>query len=175
MDPTAALATMPAAPPPPGQVTNFVDPPSRQAAIIGVSAMMMVLTLLFVSLRLYSTFRITRSRGLEDCKCFSDRPQVKLTSRRSLSTGNGNLRRSLWIALLIDSSYFRFFHSLTVVSPSSVSSATPMHSSAESYQADHSASESCCKTPMGCTRNMVYRRLLEGLNIQSPLLSAEAL
>jgi len=69
MDP-AALASTPAAAPPPGQFTNFVDPPSQQGAIIAVCTVMMIFTLLFVSLRLYSSFRVTRSAGVEDCKYF---------------------------------------------------------------------------------------------------------
>ncbi|MCJ1295864.1 hypothetical protein MMC34_007428 [Xylographa carneopallida] len=68
MDP-AALASMPAALPPPGQLTNFVDPPSQQGAMIAVCTVMLILTLLFVSLRLYSSFCVTRSQGAEDYLC----------------------------------------------------------------------------------------------------------
>jgi hypothetical protein len=64
----AYMANMPAGPPPEGQVSNFINPPSQQNTIIAVSTVLMFLTLAFVSLRLYSTFCITRSTGMEDCK-----------------------------------------------------------------------------------------------------------
>ena len=70
MDDPAVLAITPAAAPPPGEFTNFVNPPSQQGTIIAVCSVMMVFTLLFVCLRLYSNFRVTQSPGVEDCKYF---------------------------------------------------------------------------------------------------------
>ncbi len=67
-NPTAAMALMPAQKPPPGLRSNFVDPPSQQGAIIAVCSVMVVLTLTFLCLRLYSSFVVTRSKGAEDCK-----------------------------------------------------------------------------------------------------------
>ncbi|KAI1211921.1 uncharacterized protein F4807DRAFT_458126 [Annulohypoxylon truncatum] len=60
---------IPAVPPPAGQTSNFVDPPSQEATMIAVSTVMMALTLAFVSLRLYTSFRVTRKPGLEDWLC----------------------------------------------------------------------------------------------------------
>lgn len=68
----AALASMPALPPPLGHITNIVDPPSQKPAMIAVMSVMIVLTLVFVSLRLYSSFFVTKSQGAEDCKlCYN--------------------------------------------------------------------------------------------------------
>ena len=63
----AAMATIPAVAPPPGQVSNFVNPESQQPAMIAVCTVVIVLTTVFVTVRLYSTARITRSMGGEDC------------------------------------------------------------------------------------------------------------
>lgn len=68
--PASALATMVAGSPPPGMTTNLVDPPSQQAAIIAVCSILIILTLFFVTLRLYSSFFVTRLPGAEDCKLF---------------------------------------------------------------------------------------------------------
>lgn len=61
-------ATVPAAPPPPGVVPNLVDPENLEAVTIAISVLMIVFTLTAVALRLYSTVRVTRSTGLEDCE-----------------------------------------------------------------------------------------------------------
>lgn len=68
--PPSVLATMVAQPPPAGLTTNLVDPPSQQAAIVAVCSIMITLTLIFVTLRLYSSFFVTRLPGAEDCKSF---------------------------------------------------------------------------------------------------------
>ncbi|PSR97191.1 hypothetical protein BD289DRAFT_111731 [Coniella lustricola] len=68
---TPDLAHTPAAPPPAGQTSNFVDPPSQQAAMIGVSATMTLLTLVFLSVRFYTSLRITRRPGIEDWLCLA--------------------------------------------------------------------------------------------------------
>ncbi|MCJ1323476.1 hypothetical protein MMC10_000136 [Thelotrema lepadinum] len=60
------MATAMSAPLPPGQTINTVDPPSQQPAIIGVCVVMYVLTALFVGLRLWSSFIVTKSHGWED-------------------------------------------------------------------------------------------------------------
>lgn len=65
------LTNTPAGAPPPGQVTNFVNPPSQQGVIIAVSVVMMIFTLLAVSLRLFASFRVTRAPGAEDCENIS--------------------------------------------------------------------------------------------------------
>lgn len=58
----------PAMPPPPGLETNFVDPPSRQPAIIAMSAVFVSLMLLVVSVRTYTRTRILKSWGWDDSK-----------------------------------------------------------------------------------------------------------
>lgn len=65
------LANTPAGAPPEGQTSNFVDPPSQQTAMIAVSTAMMVLVLISVPIRLYTSFRINRTPGFEDCESFS--------------------------------------------------------------------------------------------------------
>ncbi|KAK3934388.1 hypothetical protein QBC46DRAFT_273902 [Diplogelasinospora grovesii] len=69
MDHPPDLAQTPAAAPPPGQMPNFVNPPSQQAAMIAVSTVMMALTLTFVSLRLYNSLWVTKKPGIEDWLC----------------------------------------------------------------------------------------------------------
>ncbi|KAF2964970.1 hypothetical protein GQX73_g8604 [Xylaria multiplex] len=63
------LANTPAGSPPPGEATNFVNPPSRQAVMIAISTVAIVWTTSFVSIRIYSTLRLTRSLGAEDWLC----------------------------------------------------------------------------------------------------------
>ena len=63
------LAHTPAAASPDGAPPNFVNPPSQQAAMIAVSTVMMFWTLVFLSIRLYTSLRITRLYGFEDCTC----------------------------------------------------------------------------------------------------------
>ncbi|KAM7191495.1 Cytochrome P450 [Rhypophila sp. PSN 637] len=63
------LAHTPAAQAPEGQTTNFVDPPSQETAMIAISTVMILLTLLFVSVRLFTSLRITRLSGTEDWLC----------------------------------------------------------------------------------------------------------
>ncbi|CAJ2506591.1 Uu.00g077770.m01.CDS01 [Anthostomella pinea] len=63
------LANTPAASPPAGQTSNFLNPPSQQTIMIAVSTTMSFLTVVFVSLRLYTSLRITRLPGIEDWLC----------------------------------------------------------------------------------------------------------
>ena len=61
------LTKIPLVKPPPGTKTNFVNPPSLAPAIIGVSVLMIILTVSFVILRLYSNLHAARTFGLDDC------------------------------------------------------------------------------------------------------------
>ncbi|OJJ64192.1 hypothetical protein ASPSYDRAFT_84214 [Aspergillus sydowii CBS 593.65] len=63
------LDQQPAMPPPPGFETDFVDPPSRQPAIIAMSAVFVSLMLLAVSVRAYTRTRILKSWGWDDTTC----------------------------------------------------------------------------------------------------------
>jgi hypothetical protein len=60
------LANTPLFPPPPGVVSNFVNPENRGGILIAVSAVCLALLLIFVPLRLYTRIRITQSFGLDD-------------------------------------------------------------------------------------------------------------
>lgn len=51
----------------PDAVLNSSDPEDQQSTIIGVCVMLMILTFAFLSIRLYSNFRITRVGGFDDC------------------------------------------------------------------------------------------------------------
>ena len=62
------LSEMPAIPPPPGQSSNFVNPPSQQQPMVGVSTVFMVITALAVGARLYHVSLVSRTRGYEDRK-----------------------------------------------------------------------------------------------------------
>ncbi|KAI0897577.1 hypothetical protein F4806DRAFT_406754 [Annulohypoxylon nitens] len=62
---------IPATPPPPGQTSNFVNPPTQEATMIAVGVVMITITLAFVVLRLYTSFRVTQKPGLEDWLCIT--------------------------------------------------------------------------------------------------------
>lgn len=50
-----------------GQTSNFMNPPSQQISMVAVSTVMIILTLTFVSVRLYTSLRISRLLDIEDC------------------------------------------------------------------------------------------------------------
>ncbi|KAL7755558.1 hypothetical protein ACKLNR_014656 [Fusarium oxysporum f. sp. zingiberi] len=56
----------PAAPPPPGITSDFLNPPSTAHKIIVVSVAFSVLSSLFIALRLYTILSITHQRGTDD-------------------------------------------------------------------------------------------------------------
>ncbi|PVI04286.1 hypothetical protein DM02DRAFT_611547 [Periconia macrospinosa] len=53
-------------PPPPGVTPNFINPPSRQHIILITNIILPLVSLLFATLRLYTTGIITRSVGSDD-------------------------------------------------------------------------------------------------------------
>ncbi|KAL7951824.1 hypothetical protein V8C42DRAFT_339731 [Trichoderma barbatum] len=57
LPPGADLCQIPAAPPPPGVVPNFVDPESLSTAIIAVSTVMLVWSTIFMAARIWMNFR----------------------------------------------------------------------------------------------------------------------
>ncbi|KAL4922385.1 hypothetical protein BDW62DRAFT_197063 [Aspergillus aurantiobrunneus] len=59
----------PAAPPPPGVESNFIDPPSRQLAIIIMSTIFVFLMLLSVAARVYSRTQIIKLWRWDDTTC----------------------------------------------------------------------------------------------------------
>ncbi|KAJ8132163.1 hypothetical protein O1611_g1459 [Lasiodiplodia mahajangana] len=64
---TPDLSQVPAAPPPPGVMPNFSDPPSQQVPMIVVSTVILTLTVIFVAIRVYTGLRILRRFGIEEC------------------------------------------------------------------------------------------------------------
>ncbi len=64
----SSFASLPVAPPPPGIISNFIDPPTRVPVIIGLEAVFLTLMLLTVAMRIYVRMRVTKIWGFEDCK-----------------------------------------------------------------------------------------------------------
>jgi hypothetical protein len=56
-------------PPPPGVTPNYINPPSLQHVILITNVIFSFVSALFVTLRLYTIGFITRSVGIDDCKC----------------------------------------------------------------------------------------------------------
>jgi hypothetical protein len=69
LPPGVPLSQIPSAAPPPGVKPNFVNPVTLADATVAVSATTLVLAIILVSLRLYSTLRITRSASYDDGAC----------------------------------------------------------------------------------------------------------
>ncbi|KAL9128016.1 MAG: hypothetical protein Q9217_003210 [Psora testacea] len=83
------MNAVPAGKPPPGVTPNFVDPPSLAGAIVTVSAVMMVWTLSFVTMRLYANYHASRGLGVDDCK------NVVVGQERVISIDQQRSRRAL--------------------------------------------------------------------------------
>lgn len=66
-------------PPPPGVSPNFIDPPSLQHVVLITNIIFIFVSALFVTLRLYTTGIITRSVGIDDCKCI-DLSQIAVSN-----------------------------------------------------------------------------------------------
>ncbi|KAL2047262.1 hypothetical protein N7G274_001281 [Stereocaulon virgatum] len=69
LPPGVPLSQIPSAAPPPGLKPNFVNPVTLAGAMVAVSATTLALAIVLVSLRLYSTLRITRSASYDDGAC----------------------------------------------------------------------------------------------------------
>ena len=65
--PGVDLSRIPIRPPPPGVQSNFVDPPSMVPATIAVGIIFIILTTLFVAIRLYANYHAVRKLALDDC------------------------------------------------------------------------------------------------------------
>ncbi len=65
--PLAFLEMLPGMPPPPEQVSNFVDPPNLVTTVVIVITISLILTIAAVGLRLYSKVNSARSFSLDDC------------------------------------------------------------------------------------------------------------
>lgn len=90
--PPALLAVVPALAPPPGVTPNFIDPPSREDLGKGFVYAFLPIMVCFVTLRMYTRARISRTFGLDDCKVFTmlARPLRSLTLLRDLRTRGGS-------------------------------------------------------------------------------------
>ena len=64
-------ASMPAAPPPPGKQSNFVNPQTSMKGAIALHTVCLFFVTLCVPIRLYTRQFITRKLGLDDGKKFS--------------------------------------------------------------------------------------------------------
>lgn len=67
----ADLSKIPALSPPPGIVSNFVNPVNRANITIIPCAGIVAVMILFVFLRMYTKMYITHSIGWDDCKSAS--------------------------------------------------------------------------------------------------------
>ncbi len=63
----ALTATVPAAPPPPGVVSDFVDPPYIGTSFVIINTVFMILAILAVTVRIYTRVVIVRGFGVDDC------------------------------------------------------------------------------------------------------------
>lgn len=66
--PLSALCGIPAAPPPEGQVSNFIDPPTLASLIWGLTMFMTIWALSFTVARIYMNFRKLKA---SDCMSIS--------------------------------------------------------------------------------------------------------
>ncbi|KAF7506028.1 hypothetical protein GJ744_012275 [Endocarpon pusillum] len=62
-------ATIPMAPPPDGQFSNFVDPPSQAATVLGTGISFGVVSLTFLVLRISTNITVTKKLGIDDYLC----------------------------------------------------------------------------------------------------------
>ena len=67
------ISKLPISMPPPGVIPNFKNPQTIAGAIITIGVVMVILTVTFVALRLYSNHHANRKYGLDDCMIPSPR------------------------------------------------------------------------------------------------------
>lgn len=67
--PDSVLAQTPAMQPPAGITPNFINPPSRNAALIALNTVFLALMVTVVSMRLYVKTRVVRTMGGDDYTC----------------------------------------------------------------------------------------------------------
>ena len=68
LPPDIDLSTIPAAPNPSGGGPNFINPPTLAPAVTGAGITMIILSVFFVTSRLYSNLVAVRRLGWDDCK-----------------------------------------------------------------------------------------------------------
>lgn len=69
LPPGTDLSTIPLTPSPDGH-SNFVDPPSLAPTIVGLSIILIIISLTFLTARIYANLRSSRKHtlGWDDCK-----------------------------------------------------------------------------------------------------------
>lgn len=70
-----SLADVPAAPPPPGVIPNYVNPYSEGSVLIIVGSIFVAIMLLFVSVRIYTKVKIVGKSSPDDCMSVSNCPR----------------------------------------------------------------------------------------------------
>ena len=72
--PPALLQTLPTKAPPPGILSNFVNPPTLVPAVLGVGTAFLILALICFSLRAWTKLAINKRCSWDDCKypCVQD-------------------------------------------------------------------------------------------------------
>ena len=73
-----SLADIPAAPPPPGVIPNYVNPYSEGPVLIIVGSIFVAIMLLFVSVRIYTKVKIVGKSSPDDCMSVSKCPRRML-------------------------------------------------------------------------------------------------
>lgn len=61
------FSTIPITVPPPGVISNFDNPQTIAPAILAIGVVMVILTVSFVALRMYSNHHASRKYGIDDC------------------------------------------------------------------------------------------------------------
>ena len=67
LPPGADLAQIPAGRPPPGTISNFINPVTLKDPIVAINVIFLTVATLFVSLRIYTRKFLNRTIGSEDC------------------------------------------------------------------------------------------------------------
>lgn len=95
MDPSLDYSKIPSAAPPPGVIPNFVNPVTNAPMTTIVITILLPLTLLFVSMRVYSNLWVSHKFLKSDCRCsLSLLPFAVLMAIRCLHFGYGVL---IWL------------------------------------------------------------------------------
>ena len=78
--PGVPLSEIPAAVPPAGLTSNFDNPQSLERLVIGVCALMVILTLSFVTTRVYLALQSKHKLALDECTHLPFQTQIVIES-----------------------------------------------------------------------------------------------
>ena len=76
---------IPAMEPPPGQVSNFVDPPYSGAKFVVVNCVFLPIALIALAVRTWTRVVVVRSVAWDDCKCYRAVHRAKLGKQTKLT------------------------------------------------------------------------------------------